>query len=63
MLTSALAQRSESAFVDLLTYTDLEMLKARRAGAMPTGESHVLLMRSSNTIILIIMLSFMHCVC
>jgi hypothetical protein len=38
MLTSALAQRSESVFVDLLTYTDLEMLKARRAGATPIGE-------------------------
>lgn len=35
MLCSALAQRSESVFVDLLTYADLEVLKARRTGAAP----------------------------
>jgi hypothetical protein len=52
MLTSALAQRSESVFVDLLTYTDLEMLKARRAGATPTGEFRVLLIRLSNAIMM-----------
>ncbi|KAG5192087.1 hypothetical protein JKP88DRAFT_284635 [Tribonema minus] len=32
MLSTALAQRSDSVFVDLLTYADLEALKARRAG-------------------------------
>jgi hypothetical protein len=60
MLTSALAQRSESVFVDLLTYTDLEMLKARRAGATPTGEFRVLAKRSSTAMI---MLSYLQRVC
>jgi coiled-coil domain-containing protein 61 len=33
MLASALARKSNSVFVDLLTYSDLEMLKNRKAGA------------------------------
>ncbi len=32
MLASAFSKDSESVFVDLLTYSDLEMLKARKLG-------------------------------
>jgi hypothetical protein len=60
MLTNALAQRSESVFVDLLNNTDLEILKARRAGATPTGEFRVLSKRSSNAMM---MLSYLQRVC
>ncbi|CAM9097074.1 unnamed protein product, partial [Ascophyllum nodosum] len=37
MLTTALGHGSESVFVDLLTYADLEQLKARRAGSAGNG--------------------------
>jgi coiled-coil domain-containing protein 61 len=34
MLTSALSKENDSVFVDLLTYSDLELLKARKTGSM-----------------------------
>ncbi|CAN0083073.1 unnamed protein product, partial [Heterosigma akashiwo] len=39
MLASALAGNSESVFVDLLTYQDLERLKARKSGKPPSQNS------------------------
>lgn len=39
MLLSAVQQRSDSVFLDLLTFADLEMLQARKAGAAPGSMS------------------------
>jgi F0F1-type ATP synthase assembly protein I len=35
MLSTALSQHSDAVFIDLLTYADLEMLKARKTGRPP----------------------------
>ncbi len=39
MLASAFTKDSESVFVDLLTYSDLEMLKARKLGLQNSATS------------------------
>lgn len=39
MLLSAVKNASDSVFVDLLTYQDLEMLKHRKAGAQAGGQA------------------------
>lgn len=39
MLTSALSRENDSVFVDLLTYSDLELLKARKMGSMSLANS------------------------
>jgi coiled-coil domain-containing protein 61 len=41
MLLSAVKQASESVFVDLLTYQDLEVLKARKAGNAAAGATQL----------------------
>ncbi len=48
MLCSALAKDSESVFVDLLTYSDLELLKARKTGALTNSSNGSLSMSSKN---------------
>lgn len=39
MLTSALRRENDSVFVDLLTYSDLELLKARKMGSLSLNTS------------------------
>lgn len=39
MLSSAFARESESVYVDLLTYNDLEMMKSRKVGNTSTNAS------------------------
>lgn len=50
MLDTSLKQNSESVFIDLLTYQDLEMLKSRksRRGATDTSTSSISSRVSSN---------------
>lgn len=40
MLCSAFSRESESVFADLLTFNDLELLKARKLGTAQTGNNH-----------------------
>ena len=39
MLSSAFARESDTVYVDLLTYNDLEMMKARKIGSVSTNAS------------------------
>ena len=39
MLSSAFARESDTVFVDLLTYNDLELMKARKLGNTNTSSS------------------------
>ena len=48
MLISAFSKESESVFVDLLTYNDLEVLKARKSGSSSSGTVSVNSSLSSN---------------
>lgn len=40
MLSSSFSKDSETVFVDLLTYSDLEMLKAKKTGAVGVSAQH-----------------------
>jgi hypothetical protein len=40
MLCSAFSREGKSVFVELLTYADLELMKARKLGAQGTGVAH-----------------------
>lgn len=48
MLASAFSKESESVFADILTYSDLEMLKARKLGSSSASTSHSLNESRSN---------------
>lgn len=49
MLASAFSKESDSVYVDILTYSDLEMIKARQLGSMSTNSNSLNTSKASIT--------------